>query len=257
MMQALKFVPPVLYFTSLATSLLNFKFDNQAGAAAAANFSYFFISETFWRTKEGRDTLLKDNNNKPENDNGTIPEATRSSSKSAGDDAERTSAVYDKFTTFLCAATLSLSAIVANIISYRTNGPSSELAKLKYGKEFRIAAWVGMGIAFLLRRSAMLELGRRFTVALATFSDHTVCRSGVYAWVRHGGYTANLLMMVTYGFLVTGNWKVSAANAVFFFVNWGLRTKVEEAMLLKDENMGEDYKKYQQEVPYKFIPYVY
>lgn len=223
-----------LSVASTLSCFLNFITDKEAGAAGVANFLYFALGELLWRTKDGRDTFIaKDNNN----------------------DAERKNTViYDRATTLLCGATLSLNALICNFICYRQGGNNSHKNQ---NQVFRVAAWSSIFGAMLLRRWAMLTLGSRFTMALATVKDHQICREGPFRFIRHPGYISNGMMMTAYAFIVTGQPKMVVASALAFLFTWTIRVHHEEKMLKNDPVIGADYQKYCKEVTSKFIPFIY
>ena len=69
----------------------------------------------------------------------------------------------------------------------------------------RVAALALMVAGLALRWSAILTLGRLFTVDVAIHRDHSVVQRGLYRHVRHPSYTGALIAFLGLG-LFFGNW---------------------------------------------------
>lgn len=113
---------------------------------------------------------------------------------------------------------------------------------------------VVLGTAGLgLRYVAVATLGRFFTWQVTVFDDHTLVRRGVFAWLRHPGYSGGLIAGIGL-MLALGNW---LALLIFLCTHLPLqihRIRVEERVLL--EHFGDDYRAYQDETR-ALVPFVY
>jgi protein-S-isoprenylcysteine O-methyltransferase Ste14 len=94
--------------------------------------------------------------------------------------------------------------------------------------------WVGLGIflvGFAIRWTAILSLGRSFSVNVAIQPTQTVYRRGLYRLVRHPSYTGMLLLFAGVGF-ETRNWISLAVMLIPTTAALFYRIHVEEAALL-------------------------
>lgn len=101
-----------------------------------------------------------------------------------------------------------------------------------------VAALAG---GMLLRWSAIRTLGRFFTVDVAIHPEHTVVRTGPYAWVRHPSYTGLLLLWLG----VAISFRSTVCMAVLLvpvFLGLWWRILTEEAALR--QGLGEAYEAY-------------
>ena len=105
----------------------------------------------------------------------------------------------------------------------------------------------------LLRILAMRTLGRFFTMRVAVLGGHQVVREGLYRYVRHPAYTGWFMLSVGLA-LVFGS-IIGLLGSLTFVVVLGWRVKVEEEALA--EGLGEAYRGYMREVPWRFIPRVF
>ena len=94
---------------------------------------------------------------------------------------------------------------------------------------------------FLLRLTAILSLGRAFSVNVAIRSGQRVMKTGLYAWMRHPSYTGMLLMFFAIG-LVQRNWISLAIMLVAPTAALLYRIHVEEIALR--EHFGDEYVQY-------------
>ena len=102
----------------------------------------------------------------------------------------------------------------------------------------------------LLRRWAMMVLGRFFTDRVRIFSDHQLVTAGPYARVRHPSY-AGLALVLLGAPLCLGNAVAVAGCAALGGAALAFRIRVEEAALL--EAFGDTYLSYADRVP-RLIP---
>ena len=106
---------------------------------------------------------------------------------------------------------------------------------------------------FLLRLTAILSLGRAFSVNVAIRSGQRVMKTGLYAWMRHPSYTGMLLMFFAIG-LGTRNWISLAIMLVVPTAALLYRIHVEE-LALRD-HFGEEYVAYSRETK-RLVPGIY
>lgn len=89
---------------------------------------------------------------------------------------------------------------------------------------------LSMGGGLLLRWSAILTLGRFFTVNVAIHRNHQVVEAGPYAYVRHPSYTGLLLLLLGVG-LRFGDGLSLAVVLLPSALALGIRIRREEAAL--------------------------
>ncbi len=120
-------------------------------------------------------------------------------------------------------------------------------------------AWVRplcLGIllaGFLLRLTAILSLGKAFSVNVAIRDKQAVKSDGLYRWMRHPSYTGMLLMFFSIG-LATRNWISLAIMLVVPTAALLYRIHVEEIALRG--HFGEEYVAYSRQTR-RLIPGVY
>jgi protein-S-isoprenylcysteine O-methyltransferase len=95
----------------------------------------------------------------------------------------------------------------------------------------------GLGI----RWTAILTLGRFFTVDVAIRSDHAIVQHGLYRYVRHPSYTGLLIAFLGLG-MVSANWLSIVVLLVPITLGVLHRVAVEERALL--ESLGSSYADY-------------
>ncbi len=93
-----------------------------------------------------------------------------------------------------------------------------------------------------LRWTAILTLGRLFTVDVAIHSDHVVVQTGLYRFVRHPSYTGALVAFVGLG-LFFANWLSMAALLAPIMLGVLNRVRKEEQALLRS-SLGSEYAAY-------------
>ncbi len=104
-----------------------------------------------------------------------------------------------------------------------------------------------------LRWSAILTLGRLFTVNVAIDRDHSLILVGPFRWVRHPAYSGLLLAFLGVG-LSLHNWLSLAVVMVPISLALLYRITVEERALR--ERFGESYERYAART-YRLVPGVY
>lgn len=103
----------------------------------------------------------------------------------------------------------------------------------------------------------MRTLGSSFSPSLRVKEKQEVIQHGLYSVVRHPGYAANLLLLLTTGYAISpSKILLFVLLGVYVFV-WGNRMSTEEAMMCRDPNLGAKYQDYMKKVQYRIIPFVY
>lgn len=118
----------------------------------------------------------------------------------------------------------------------------------------RLAFWLAVGflvIGVAIREYAVRTLGRYFTLDLAAAEEQEVVDAGPYAWVRHPGYTGAAISFLGFG-LVLANWLSLAVVTVLVGAGYAYRIRIEERLLR--EELGDPYRAYTEEVPYRLVP---
>ena len=105
----------------------------------------------------------------------------------------------------------------------------------------------------LLRWTAILWLGRFFTVNVAIAADHRLVDTGPYALVRHPSYTG-LLVAFTGLAICWGNWAGGVVMLVPIVAVFLRRITIEEAAL--HAGLGEAYAAYARRTK-RLIPFIY
>jgi len=109
------------------------------------------------------------------------------------------------------------------------------------------------GLGFIIRWTAIVQLGKMFTVNVAIHKDHSLNTKGLYKIVRHPSYLGLLMILAGIGFSMN-----SILNMLIIiipcFLALSFRISVEEAALT--DNFGEQYRNYKRRVA-RLIPWVY
>jgi protein-S-isoprenylcysteine O-methyltransferase Ste14 len=108
-------------------------------------------------------------------------------------------------------------------------------------------------IGMVVRFTAILSLGRFFTVDVAIRKDHQLKQDGIYRWVRHPSYLGSMLSFLGFG-LSLNNW--ISLPVIFFPILWAmiLRIRIEERVLLG--TFGEAYASYLKRT-WRLLPGIY
>lgn len=114
----------------------------------------------------------------------------------------------------------------------------------------------GMVIFFsgiVLRWTAIVWLGRFFTVNVAIAVDQVVVDTGPYRWIRHPSYTGALAAFLGFA-LSTGNW--ATIFVIMVPITWAFmrRIQIEEAALMT--GLGEPYQAYALRTK-RLVPLIY
>jgi protein-S-isoprenylcysteine O-methyltransferase len=119
-----------------------------------------------------------------------------------------------------------------------------------------LASWIGIAIfaaGLIVRWTAIITLGRFFTVDVTIQQDHRLIRHGLYRWVRHPSYTGMMLAFLGYALTLRNGISV-ALILVPISLALARRIQVEEAAL--GGAFGEDYRQYQQSTK-RLVPGIY
>jgi len=114
-------------------------------------------------------------------------------------------------------------------------------ARFTVGRALFVVALALYAAGLALRWSAIIHLGRFFTVDVAIAEGHRVIDTGPYRFVRHPSYTGALLAFAGLG-LLTGNAISLALFLAPITTAYLYRIRVEEAALR--QAIGEPYVKY-------------
>lgn len=98
-----------------------------------------------------------------------------------------------------------------------------------------------MIFGLVVRWTAILTLGRLFTVDVAIHTDHEVVQTGLYRFVRHPSYTGLLITFLGMG-LYFANWLSMIALLVPIAIGMSIRIRQEEKALLR--SLGPAYAAY-------------
>jgi protein-S-isoprenylcysteine O-methyltransferase Ste14 len=117
---------------------------------------------------------------------------------------------------------------------------------------------LSVALAFLLsglalRWTAILTLGRFFTVNVAVHPDQRIVRTGVYRYVRHPAYSGLLLAFLGVG-VAFNNWLSLLVIFVPIMAALLYRIQVEESVLA--EMLGPEYTDYRQTTK-RLLPGIY
>lgn len=104
-----------------------------------------------------------------------------------------------------------------------------------------VVALLLMVFGFVVRWTAILTLGRFFTVDVAIHSDHEVVQTGLYRFARHPSYTGLLIAFLGFG-VYFANWLSILALLVPITCGMLNRVKKEEKALLR--SLGPAYASY-------------
>eukprot|EP01084_Bolivina_argentea_P019944 37108_1 len=108
---------------------------------------------------------------------------------------------------------------------------------------------------FLFRLYSRYTLGKHFTYILSVQPQHKIINYGPYSIVRHPGYTGSPFLYQ----LGCSMWSKSKLFIMVSIIKIGFVIKrIENEEKLLCDNVGEgDYQKYQKQVPYKLIPFIF
>ena len=108
-------------------------------------------------------------------------------------------------------------------------------------------------LGMIIRGTAIITLGKFFTVDVTVRNDHKVIKEGVYRILRHPAYSGSLLSFFGFG-ISLNNWASLFFIIVPVTIAMLYRIKIEEMVLI--EHFGYDYEEYMK-TTYRLIPWVY
>ncbi|WP_160138710.1 methyltransferase family protein [Chryseobacterium sp. c4a] len=106
---------------------------------------------------------------------------------------------------------------------------------------------------FILRVSAIRNLGKFFTMDLSIRKDHQLITTGVYKFIRHPSYTGIIIGLAGIG-LTLNNWISLCFGTILFFMAFNKRISNEERGLVNC--FGDEYIQYQKKTK-RWIPFIY
>lgn len=120
-----------------------------------------------------------------------------------------------------------------------------------------------LGVAVLgwwIRFKSMRDLGSAFTIQVVRKEikpdEQKVVNTGLYGVIRHPGYTSFLLCFPFAAIVTSGSYVYGGILFGITFYFYGVfLTRVEERGIMK--NLDKEYKVYQEQVPYKMIPFIF
>jgi protein-S-isoprenylcysteine O-methyltransferase Ste14 len=110
--------------------------------------------------------------------------------------------------------------------------------------------WLCAVASFALRRVAIRELGKMWSLHVEIRERHQLVVTGPYRWVRHPAYTSMMLELASLGLLLQSRY-ASVLTAVLFIPTLIARIRIEEAAL---KAQVEGYSDYQRSTP-ALLPY--
>lgn len=117
-------------------------------------------------------------------------------------------------------------------------------------------AWVGLflfAVGIALQVAAFWALRGFYTSRLGVQPGHHLVTSGPYRFVRHPGYSSNLLCLAGMGLALSSLVALGLTALVVLLVSW--RVKHEEEMLVTE--FGEEYQAYKQQAKWRLVPLIY
>jgi len=117
----------------------------------------------------------------------------------------------------------------------------------------RTASLVVLAAGLALRWTAILSLGRAFSVNVAIREGQRLYRRGLYAVVRHPSYTGMMVIFAAVG-MHTRSWTAAAIILTPTFAALVYRMRVEEEALAGA--FGEEYAEYSRETK-RLVPGIY
>jgi protein-S-isoprenylcysteine O-methyltransferase Ste14 len=148
---------------------------------------------------------------------------------------------------------VALSSIFVGFVLSITLALAFPGAAVREGRAAVFAAGLAiMALGMALRFSAMLVLGRFFTVVVMVGGDQYVVDTGPYRWIRHPSYTGGLLA-ITGALVATTNW-VELVGVLPMIAGVLYRMSVEERAL--SDHLGEAYRSYARRTK-RLLPFVY
>lgn len=108
-------------------------------------------------------------------------------------------------------------------------------------------------IGFALRWSAILQLGKGFTVDVSIGKEHQLKQTGLYSLIRHPSYLGIVMEFLGYSLLINSWYSLFIIN-VPIFLALHHRMNVEEELL--QSHFGEAYSNYKKRT-WRLLPFIY
>jgi protein-S-isoprenylcysteine O-methyltransferase Ste14 len=125
---------------------------------------------------------------------------------------------------FIAAGTLML---VGSIGEFLARGPVAAPAP---SVALFVGGWAAAVASFALRRRAIRELGKMWSLHVEIRDRHELVRSGPYRWVRHPAYTSMILELASFALLLQSRVTVVVVGLIFV-PTLIARIRIEEAAL--------------------------
>jgi protein-S-isoprenylcysteine O-methyltransferase Ste14 len=110
-----------------------------------------------------------------------------------------------------------------------------------------------MILGFIIRWTAIGQLGKAFTVDVSISKTHKIKDDGLYKTIRHPSYLGMVLIFLGLS-LLFGSWYAILVVNVPTFIALSIRIKVEEELLISA--FGEEYTNYKKRTK-RLIPMIY
>jgi protein-S-isoprenylcysteine O-methyltransferase Ste14 len=121
------------------------------------------------------------------------------------------------------------------------------------GDTARYLGLIVTAIGGFIRVATVFELGSRFTIFVAVQPDHRLKTDGFYRFVRHPSYFGALLVMVGWALVFRSIAGLLLTAAILMPVV--ARIRAEEDFLVQE--FGGQYRRYQQQTPWRLLPFIY
>jgi protein-S-isoprenylcysteine O-methyltransferase Ste14 len=124
--------------------------------------------------------------------------------------------------------------------------------RLPFSPALFAAGWLSAVLSFVLRRRAIRELGKMWSLHVEIRERHQLVVTGPYRWVRHPAYTSMILELASLGFLLQSRY-ASLLAGLLFVPTLVARIRIEEAALSAQLAGYSDYQRRTPALlPYKF-----
>ncbi len=116
--------------------------------------------------------------------------------------------------------------------------------------------WSGLAvfvIGFALRWSAILQLGKGFTVDVSIGKEHRLKQTGLYSFIRHPSYLGLVLEFLGYSLLINSWYPLFIIN-IPILLALHRRMNIEEELLIS--HFGDAYRQYKSKT-WRLLPFLY
>ncbi|KAG8715657.1 hypothetical protein FRC08_010292 [Ceratobasidium sp. 394] len=118
----------------------------------------------------------------------------------------------------------------------------------------RLAGCVGALLEAAVARDLYKHLGSQWA-AIGVRERPKVVKTGPYGIVRHPGYALTMLQELLF-IPMFWNW-IFAPAFVVTALGFAAKMPIEEKVIEDDKDIGDAYKQYKKEVPYRVLPYIW